>query len=343
MKQAMLLFSRIQQLFPGLALAVGVGILAILAEPLQHWLFGWVMLDGLVLALIAGTIVHTVFGLGERFGTGVQFAAKTMLEFAVVLLGGTISASAVVQIGPGVIGAVMLVVLLALAASYGIGRALGLDARLATLVACGNSICGNSAIMATAPVIRAPAEDVAASIAFTAALGVFVVLVLPVGAHLFGFSEWQYGVIAGLSVYAVPQVLAATVPVGVLSSQIGTLVKLMRVLMLGPIVVFLGLVQGRRSKIRLPLFTLVPWFVVGFLLLMAARSTGVLPEAVLPALQITSIHLTVVSMAALGLSVDLRSVAASGGRVLAAGVLSIITLMLMATVTAIVLSGFQGF
>lgn len=339
----MLLFSRVQQLFPGLALAVGVGILAILAEPLQHWLLGWVMLDGLVFALIAGTIFHTVFGLGERFGAGVQFAAKTMLEFAVVLLGGTISASAVVQIGPGVIGAVMLVVLLALAASYGIGRALGLDARLAILVACGNSICGNSAIMATAPVIRAPAEDVAASIAFTAALGVFVVLVLPVGAHLFGFSEWQYGVIAGLSVYAVPQVLAATVPVGVLSSQIGTLVKLMRVLMLGPIVVFLGLVQGRRSKIRLPLFTLVPWFVVGFLLLMAARSTGVLPEAVLPALHITSTHLTVVSMAALGLSVDLRSVAASGGRVLAAGFLSIVTLMLMATVTAIALSGFQGF
>ncbi|MBN9334115.1 putative sulfate exporter family transporter, partial [Devosia sp.] len=182
-----------------------------------------------------------------------------------------------------------------------------------------------------------PAEDVAASIAFTAALGVVVVLMLPLGAKLFGFSEWQYGVIAGLSVYAVPQVLAATVPVGVLSSQIGALVKLMRVLMLGPVVLFLGLVQGRKSRVSLPLSTLVPWFIVGFLAMMAVRSAGVLPEAALPGLQVVSSYLTVVSMAALGLSVDLRSVAASGGRVLAAGFFSVAVLIAMATAAALLL------
>ena len=327
----------IKQIFPGLVLAVGVSVLTLAAEPLQRALFGWVALDGLVLAILVGTLVHTGLGLQARYRPGVQFAAKTVLEVAVVLLGGTISAGAVLQVGPAVLGVVVLVVVLALVASYGIGRWLGLDARLATLVACGNSICGNSAIMATAPVIKAPAEDVAASIAFTAALGVVVVLLLPLGAKLFGFSEWQYGVIAGLSVYAVPQVLAATVPVGVLSSQIGTLVKLMRVLMLGPVVLFLGLVQGRKSRVSLPLSTLVPWFIVGFLAMMVARSAGVLPEAALPGLQLVSSYLTVVSMAALGLSVDLRSVAASGGRVLAAGFFSIAVLIAMATAAALLL------
>lgn len=339
LKNVMPSLSNFKQLFPGFCLATGISVLALVAELVQHGFFGWVALDGLVLAIIAGTLVHTVFGLHERLGPGVHFAAKTVLEIAIVLLGGTISAGAVLQIGPAVLGAVVLVVVLALPASYGIGRLLGLDARLATLVACGNSICGNSAIMAAAPVIKARAEDVAASIAFTAALGVLVVLVLPLCVGLLGFSQWQYGVIAGLSVYAVPQVLAATVPVGVLSSQVGTLVKLMRVLMLGPVVLFLGLVQGRRERVSLPVSTLVPWFIIGFLLMVGARSAGLLPEAALPALQASSAYLTVVSMAALGLSVDLRSVAASGGRVLAAGFLSILTLVVMAGFAAVVLAG----
>lgn len=334
----MLPLPQFRQLIPGLALSIGITLLAILAERLQQQALGWVVFDGLVIAIMAGIAVHSLFGLAARFRAGVHFAAKTVLEVAIVLLGGTISAGAVLQIGPMVVAAIMLVVVLALALSYGIGRALGLDARLATLVACGNSICGNSAIMATAPVIKAPADDVAAAIAFTAALGVLVVLLLPLGFALLGISEWQYGVIAGLSVYAVPQVLAATVPVGVMSTQIGTLVKLIRVLMLGPVVLALGLIQKNRSHSALPLSTLLPWFILGFLAMMGARSTGVLPDAILPTLHRASATLTLISMAALGLSVDLRSVIASGGRVLAAGALSIVTLILLATTTALILS-----
>ena len=318
-------------IWPGLALAVGVAALAMAAEWLQQAVFGVRYVDGLVLAIVAGTFIHTGLGLASRLRAGVQFASRTLLEVAIVLLGGTISAGALAASGFGMIVAV--------ASSYFIARALGLDERMATLVACGNSICGNSAIMATAPVIEAPAEDVAASIAFTAALGVLVVLLLPLAFGLLGLTQWQYGVVAGLSVYAVPQVLAATMPVGVLSTQVGTLVKLMRVLMLGPVVLFLGLRGSRRGAARPPLAMLLPWFIVGFLLTMLARSLGVLPEATLAPLQQASSLLTLVSMAALGLSVDLRAVLSSGGRVLAAGFLSILVLVLLAVATALILGG----
>lgn len=334
----MLALSHFRQLGPGLALAIGITALALLAERLQRHMLGSVVLDGLVVAIIVGIAVHSFFGLAARFRAGVQFAAKTVLEIAIVLLGGTISAGAVLQIGPLMVAAIALFVVIALVLSYGIGRALGLDPRLATLVACGNSICGNSAIMATAPVIEAPAKDVAASIAFTAALGVLVVLLLPLGFRLFGGSEWQYGVVAGLSVYAVPQVLAATVPVGAMSTQIGTLVKLIRVLMLGPVVLGLGLMQKNRERGTLPRATLLPWFIIGFLAMMGARSANLLPESVLPALQNASGWLTLVSMAALGLSVNLRSILASGGRVLAAGFLSIAALIALATGAALLLA-----
>jgi uncharacterized integral membrane protein (TIGR00698 family) len=315
-------------------LALCIVALALAAEWLEERMLGGRYVDALVLSILAGTLTHTLFGLAPRFVAGVQFAAKTVLEVAVVLLGGTISAAALAQSGLELVVAVALVVLLALIASYLIARWMGLDERLATLVACGNSICGNSAIMATAPVIDAPAEDVAASIAFTAALGIVVVLLLPLAFGAFGLTQWQYGVVAGLSVYAVPQVLAATGPVGMMSTQVGTLVKLMRVLMLGPVVLFVGLRHGRKGAVRPSFSLLVPWFIVGFLVMMAARSLGVLPDTTLQPLQVTASQLTLLSMAALGLSVDLRTVLSSGGRVLAAGSISILVLVALALTTA---------
>jgi len=200
---------------------------------------------------------------------------------------------------------------------------------MAILVACGNSICGNSAIAAVAPVIDAKAEDVASSIAFTAILGVIVVLALPLLVPLLGLSETQYGVLAGLTVYAVPQVLAATLPVGMVSTQLGTLVKLVRVLMLGPVVVGLSLAMGRNGTNR-PGFSLnrfVPWFIIGFLALAALRSAGLIPDMVLKAVMPLATLLTVISMAALGLGVDLKVLGRVGGRVTLAVTLSLLVLL----------------
>src|SRR5690606_16194235 len=115
------------------------------------------------------------------------------------------------------------------------------------LIACGNSICGNSAIAAVAPVIGARDDEVAASIGFTAVLGIVAVLVLPVVAGLLGFSEARFGILAGMTVYAVPQVLAATSAAGAVALHFGTIVKLVRVLMLGPVCLMLALVTGGRT------------------------------------------------------------------------------------------------
>jgi len=198
---------------------------------------------------------------------------------------------------------------------------------LAVLVACGNSICGNSAIAAVAPVIDADGEDVASSIAFTAVLGVAVVLALPLLDRILVLTPLQYGVFAGMTVYAVPQVLAAAAPVSQISLQIGTLVKLVRVLMLGPVVLGLSLCRrdgGRRQS--LPVSHLVPWFIVGFLVLMTLRSAGGLPAAVLVPAHAASAWLTSMSMAALGLGVDARAVLRAGGKVMTTVVVSLVGL-----------------
>jgi uncharacterized integral membrane protein (TIGR00698 family) len=261
-----------------------------------------------------------------RFLPGVSFSAKTLLEIAIVLLGASINVATIGSAGFTLMGVVFGVVIASLLIGYVIGRLLGLSDGLATLIACGNSICGNSAIVAAAPVIRAKPEEVAASIAFTAALGIIVVLLLPAVPQLIGLNEYQYGILAGMSVYAVPQVLAATAPVGVLSVQIGAMVKMMRVMMLGPVILLLGGKEGLDGQ-KVKLRHLVPWFILGFLAAMTARSLSLIPESVLPVLKETSGILTLIAMAALGLSVNIVSVLSSGGRVLAAGTLSLLALL----------------
>ncbi len=328
---------------PGLLLCIGVTLSAIGLERIEAGLAGAAWLEALVLAILVGTAVRTTWTPGHRWTAGIDFSAKFLLEVAVVLLGVSVSARTVLAAGPGLLLGIAAVVVLAIGCSYGIGRLLGLPHRMATLIACGNSICGNSAIAAVAPIIGADGEDVAASIAFTAVLGVVVVLTLPLTVPLLHLSGLQYGALAGLTVYAVPQVLAATAPVGAVAVQLGTLVKLVRVLMLGPVVLGLSLLTRRlRDEAdeaapqvtagerpapgRLALHKLVPWFIVGFIVLAGLRSAGLIPSASLAPIASVANLLTVISMAALGLGTDLRVVARAGGRVTAAVTASLLVL-----------------
>ena len=295
---------RLRVLAPGLLLCIAVVAVAEVLQAAEVVLFGRAWLESLVLAILIGTLVRTLWVPPKSCAPGIAFSAKMLLEIAVMLLGASLS----------------------LGFSYGIGRLFGLPRKMAVLVACGNSICGNSAIAAAAPVIGANAKDVAAAIAFTAVLGVLVVLGLPLLAPALGLNDLQYGILAGLTVYAVPQVLAATAPVAALSVQMGTLVKLVRVLMLGPVVVGLSLVAGRAGGQKPPLSRLVPWFILGFLALAALRAAGAIPEAALGPISTVAGILTVLSMAALGLGVDVRVVARAGARVSATVVLSLLAL-----------------
>ncbi len=309
-------------------------VVTVISMVVQNWeerAFGHPYIEALVIAILLGIAIRSFWQPGGIWNAGIWFSAKTLLEIAVVLLGASLSLGAIVTSGPALLLGIVAAVVAALAASYITSRALGLPQRVAILIACGNSICGNSAIAAVAPVIGADSDEIASSIAFTAILGVVVVLGLPLFIPLLALSETQYGVLAGLTVYAVPQVLAATVPISAVSAQLGTLVKLVRVLMLGPVVVLLSLLRSRLD-VSAPapqpgLFFLIPWFIIGFLVLATCRSLGLIPVALLGPIMISAKLLTVVSMAALGLGVDVRVVGRVGARVTVAVVVSLLVLI----------------
>lgn len=341
---------RLIVLLPGLLLAATVTGAALLVQWAEAKVFGRAWLEALVLAILIGTAVRSAWTPGSRFQPGIAFGAKTVLEVAVVLLGASISASTVVAAGPALLAGIAAIVAAALSIGYALGRALRLPRRMAVLVACGNAICGNSAIAAVAPVIGADSQDVASSIAFTAVLGVIVVLTLPLVVPVLHLTGLQYGVLAGLTVYAVPQVLAATTPIGTVAIQIGTVVKLVRVLMLGPVVLVLSLLAGRfrdetaglgsdgervpeqvpgQASEQISLHKLIPWFILGFLALAGMRSLGLIPSRTLVPIGYLATAFTILSMAALGLGVDVRVVARAGARVVVAVTGSLLALLAM--------------
>jgi uncharacterized integral membrane protein (TIGR00698 family) len=333
-KQGFAVIARFKLTLPGLALCIGVTAAAKLIEKAEVEVSGHLYLEGLVIAILLGVAIRAFWTPGPLWTKGIGFSARTLLEIAVVLLGASISGALVWALGPILLVGIAIVVAIALVSSYALCRALGLPKKMSVLVACGNSICGNSAIAAVAPVIGAKPDDIASSIAFTAVLGVVVVLGLPLLVPVLDLSLTQYGTLAGLTVYAVPQVLAATLPIGALSNQVGTVVKLVRVLMLGPVVLALSLAASRlradagdaNGRRWPPLQELVPWFIIGFLLLALARSLGAIPQDIVEPLRTVAAILTTIAMAALGLGVDVRKVAKAGLRVTTAVTASLIVL-----------------
>jgi uncharacterized integral membrane protein (TIGR00698 family) len=323
--------SEIHQLGPGLGGALVVAVVAVAGGWIEERVFGRAVLEPLVLAILVGMAARTIAGEWSRGEAGVRFVSKTVLEVAVLLLGATMDVPRLFASGPALALGIVLLVPAALAAGYAVGRAAGLSSNLAILVACGNAICGNSAIAAVAPVIGAETKDVAASIALTAVLGVAVVLGLPLLIGPLALSHYQYGVLAGLTVYAVPQVLAAAFAVSALSGQVATAVKLARVLMLGPVVLFFA-VRARSSggEARVSLANLVPWFVVGFTALAVLRSTGTIADNQANGAKLIAGWLTILAMAGLGLSVDIRAVRAVGARVVTAVAGSLVILIVVA-------------
>jgi uncharacterized integral membrane protein (TIGR00698 family) len=325
---------RLAALIPGIVLCVLLTLVSMGIQGAEERILGHPYIEALVIAILLGMVIRSIWNPRERWKIGIAFSAKQLLEVAVMLLGASISFAAIVASGVLLIAAIVATVVVTLGVSFGLSRMLGLPTKLSILIASGNSICGNSAIAAVAPVIGADADDIASSISFTAVLGVLMVLGLPLLIPLLQLSATQYGILAGLTVYAVPQVLAATIPAGLVSTQIGTLVKLVRVLMLGPLVVGLSLIAPRLRGVGQPArpmspFKLVPWFIIGFLVLAVLRSFQIIPDIVVAPITRLAAVLTVVSMAALGLGVDIRVVSNVGGRVTAAVTFSLVLLLAM--------------
>lgn len=316
---------------PGLAACLALGLAAVgTATAVRPWAPA---LSPLLLAILAGLAWRNLAPVPERLAPGVAFAAKTVLRAGIVLLGLQLLLSDVLALGPGVIALVVGVVGVTFAATLALGRALRLPGDLTALVASGFSICGAAAVAAADSVVRARREMVATAIGLVVLFGTLMIPVMPLLTGALGFEERAAGLWIGAATHEVAQVVAAGGLVGGTALSVAVTAKLARVVMLAP--VMMGLAWWQRHRDALEPATLddgapaaverpplVPWFVVGFLLAVLVRATGWLPAGVLDAAALVQQLLLATAMAALGLGVHLRSIAAVGPRPLVLGAAS---------------------
>jgi len=313
---------------PGMLLTLAITGFACTIHFLEFYYFEFIAIEALVIALLIGIAWRNCFGVSPCYIPGIRFAGKQMLEIAIVFLGASLDLALVTKAGQSLVIAVVMTVIFGLVISFTIGRLAGLNRRLAALIAVGNSICGNSAIAVVAPVISAKPNEIASAISLTAIIGVIIVLGMPKLIGVLNLGLYQYGVLAGLTVYAVPQVMAATFPLGVLSVKVGTLVKLLRVLMLGPVVLMLSFLGRNKEATKgTRWYSAVPWFIIGFGLMAYLRSKNMVPDGIADELRQLSLMMTVAAMTALGLETNFQSVRQVGVRVIFTVVLSLMFLI----------------
>ncbi|MBA3819182.1 MAG: putative sulfate exporter family transporter [Deltaproteobacteria bacterium] len=305
-------------------------------------------IDAMLIAIVIGLILRNTLRLPPVLGPGIKYAVLSIMPLGIVLMGAKLDFFDVVRTSGTALIISVLCVAAALTLTILICRRVGVGQKLGLLIAVGTAICGGTAIAVAAPVIEAEDNETAFAIATVTLFGMIAVFVLPLLGTAFGMSQLEFGVWAGTSVHATPQVVATGFAYGPQAGDIATIVKLVRVLLLAPVVVGLGVWYGRSKRRRqiahvtkaATLRTLFPPFILGFVLLALANTLNVLPDFTLhlensPLWQAqdlrvvlakvvtwVSTFLLTIAMAGVGLGVDLRGLRTVGMKSLYVGLAS---------------------
>jgi len=290
------------------------------------------VLPGLLVAIVLGAVARSAGLVPAVLEPGLAWTGRRVLRAGVVLLGLQLSVRDLLGLGAGEVVVLLATVSATFAATLWLGRVLGVGRRLTLLVATGFSICGAAAVAAMSPVAEAEEDEVATAVALVTVYGSVAILAVPLAAGALGLTDRTAGLWAGMSVHEVAQVVAAAGTVSAAALSVAVVAKLARVVLLAPLVAGVGLVRrragarggdgdgaGDASGRRRGAAPLVPLFVVGFVVAVAVRSAGLVPEAVLPAVKPVTTLLLGAAMTALGTQIHLGRLVRTGGRPLALG------------------------
>ncbi|WP_159016244.1 YeiH family protein [Cognatiluteimonas profundi] len=306
---------------PGLLLVAAITALAYALRQIP----GIGLLSPMILAIVIGTVFHNTMSTPLRAKPGVQFSMRRLLRIAIVLLGLQLTFAQLVAVG----GRGMAIIATTLVATFlftrWLGARLGVERKLAELIAAGTSICGASAVIATNTVTRGSDEDVAYAVACVTVFGSLAMFVLPLLAGVLQLDAHAFGLWSGASIHEIAQVVAAAFQRGQQAGEFGTIAKLSRVMLLAPVVLTLGWRAARSgtgggdaARNTVP----VPWFVIGFVALAAINSLVTIPAPVLHWMALLTTILLTMALAAMGLETDIRKLRAKGLRPFALGALA---------------------
>ncbi|HUO92826.1 MAG TPA: YeiH family protein [Rhizomicrobium sp.] len=304
--------------FPGLALTAAIAAVAFALRRIP----GVATFSPMILAILIGMAYHNMVGTADAAKAGIKFSLRRILRFAIILLGVQLTAAQVAEVGASGVAVIVTTLVATFLFTKWFAARIGVEGKLAELIAAGTSICGASAVIATNTVTDAPDEDVAYAVACVTVFGSIAMFAYPLLPALLHLTPKAYGLWTGASIHEIAQVVAAAFQDGKQAGELGTIAKLSRVMMLAPVVLTLGFLARRRRSsdagsagASVPL----PWFVLGFIALAGLNSIITVPADMKGLIVPATTFLLSMALAAMGLETDFRKLKAKGIKPLLVG------------------------
>lgn len=312
------------------------GMCLCLLIAIPSWFLGiqFPIIGGAVIAILAGMVVTVFFKNKGDFEAGIKFTSKKILQWAVVLLGFGLNLNVIVETGVQSLPIIICTIATSLIIAFAIHKAMKVPSKISTLVGVGSSICGGSAIAATAPVIDADDEEVAQAISVIFFYNVLAAIIFSSLGQVLGFSTISgdaFGIFAGTAVNDTSSVTAAASTwdsmwgLGTATLDKAVTVKLTRTLAIIPITLVLALYRGRKESTsgqKVSLKKIFPFFILYFVgasvITTIAINAGV-SSAFFSPIKTLSKFFIVWAMAAIGLNTDIVKLVKTGGKPLFLG------------------------
>ena len=317
------------------------GILLCLCIALPAWLLVkyisvLAVVGAPVLGILFGMILAQILKDKTPYKSGVTFTSKKILQSAVVLLGFGLDLATIGKVGSTSLPVILSTIATSLIVAWLVSKAMHIPYKISTLIGVGSSICGGSAIAATAPVIGADDEEIAQSISVIFLFNVIAALIFPTLGGMIGLTNEGFGLFAGTAVNDTSSVTAAASTWDTLHGTGGsvleyaTIVKLTRTLAIIPITLVLAFARARKEKLaggeggaRVSIKSVFPMFILYFVLasVITTVAQSLLTGAALTAaddilgiLKQLSKFFIVMAMSAIGLNTDIVKLVKSGGK-----------------------------
>lgn len=312
------------------------GVLFCLIVAVPAWLLGkrFEVVGGPVFAILIGMVLALAVPAraGEPLQRGVKFTSKKILQYAVILLGFGLNLAQIAQVGATSLPIIVSTITTSLVVAFVLCRALKIPGKISTLIGVGSSICGGSAIAATAPVIDADDEEIAQAISVIFLFNVIAALVFPTLGGMLGLTNEGFGLFAGTAVNDTSSVTAAAAAwdgmhPGANTLDAATIVKLTRTLAIIPITLALAFWQMRLARRAasagegageaagtFDLKKIFPFFILFFVLASVVTTVFSLPAAVTAPIKELSKFFIVMAMAAIGFNTNIVKLVRTGGK-----------------------------
>lgn len=299
------------------------GLLLCCAIAVPAWFLGDLLplIGGPVFAILFGMIIAIFWKNKESIRPGVSFTSKRILQAAVVFLGFGMNLSEIMNQGRQSLPIILVTISVSLLTAFILSKVMKIPQKIAVLVGVGSSICGGSAIAATAPVIGAEDEEIAQSISVIFLFNIIAALIFPALGGLLGLSNDGFALFAGTAVNDTSSVTAASAAWdGIHQANtlaMATVVKLTRTLAIIPIVLFLTVYSAKKSGEKMSMKNVrkaFPVFIILFLLASVATTVFSLSPEFTSVMKTLSKFLIVLAMAAIGLNTNIVKLVRSGGR-----------------------------